>query len=114
MTNPEIHRVRNDPPPAALIQALHSCASPVIAGHVTPDVDALASMLGLARLLACSKAQIALPLVPSSHKLRFMLELAGEPAIANAQRVKAADALVTVDTASTKRVNVEGKWEAVA
>ncbi len=114
MTDDVSHRVRNDVPPAILIEALATAKTPVIAGHVTPDVDALASMLALARVLPSPEARIVLPAPPSGHKLKFLLNLAGDPPFADAQRVSRADLVATVDTASTKRVNVPGKWEAIA
>src|SRR5262249_23924851 len=57
----EAQRVRNDAPPASLIEKLASAASPVVAGHVTPDVDALASMLAVSRCLPGGQARITLP-----------------------------------------------------
>src|SRR5688572_3393001 len=35
-----------DAPPAELIEALQAAVLPVVVGHVTPDVDAMGSMLG--------------------------------------------------------------------
>jgi phosphoesterase RecJ-like protein len=101
-------------PPAELIDALQAAARPVVVGHVTPDVDAIGSMLGLARALPSGEARVALPGIPVSQKLRFMLELAGDPDLADAQRIADADIIAVVDTAGTNRVHVPGKWEAIA
>jgi bifunctional oligoribonuclease and PAP phosphatase NrnA len=101
-------------PPGELIGTLACAARPVVAGHVTPDVDALGSMLALARALPATEAAIALPGIPVSQKLRFLLDLAGDVAVADAARIADADVVVTVDTAGTNRVFVPGKWESIA
>src|SRR5687768_3882266 len=93
-------------PPAELIEALQAAVLPVVVGHVTPDVDAMGSMLGLARALPSQEAIIALPGIPVSQKLRFMLELAGDPPLADARRITDADIVAVVDTAGTNRVHV--------
>ncbi len=101
-------------PPRELIDTLQNAIRPVVIGHVTPDVDAMGSMLGLARALPAADAAIALPGVLFSQKLKFMLELAGELPVADTQRIAEADVIAVVDTATPGRVNVQGKWEAVA
>lgn len=109
-----IERVRNEGPPPGLIASLNSSQAPVVAGHITPDVDALGSMLALARAMPSPEARIVLPEPPSGHKLRFLLHLAGDPMRADAEQVAHADRVILLDTASPKRVNVAGKWEAIA
>lgn len=101
-------------PPPELIQTLQTAERPVVAGHVTPDVDAIGSMLALARVVPSQEAAIALPGIPVSQKLRFMIELAGEVPFAGADRIAAADVVAVVDTAGTNRVHVPGKWESLA
>jgi phosphoesterase RecJ-like protein len=101
-------------PPPELIETLNAAQRPLIVGHVTPDIDALGAMLGLARALPSSRSAIALPNPPKSQKALFMLDLGGGVPIADLARVADADVVVVVDTASTNRVNVEGKWEAIA
>lgn len=101
-------------PPRELIEALAGARKLVVAGHVTPDVDALGCMLAVARSVPASGAAISLPAAPSSQKLRFLIDLAGGPPIADAARVAEADIIAVVDTASTNRVNVPGKWESLA
>lgn len=101
-------------PPRELIDTLAAAKRPVVAGHVTPDVDALGSMLALARALPTNEAAIALPGIPVSGKLRYLLELADNVTLADAARITDADVIVVVDTATTARVNVPGKWESIA
>jgi bifunctional oligoribonuclease and PAP phosphatase NrnA len=102
-------------PPPELIATLAAAVRPVVVGHITPDVDAMGSMLALARALPSPEAMISLPGIPVSQKLRFMLELAGKDLpIAGPDRVAQADVVAVVDTAGTNRVHVAGKWEAIA
>ena len=100
--------------PAEIIEALEAAARPVVIGHVNPDIDALGAMLALARALPSPHAVIALPVKPTNQRLRFMFELAGGGRIADARELAEADVAVVVDTASPSRVNVPGKWEAIA
>lgn len=100
--------------PGELIETLDAARLPVTVGHVTPDVDALGAMLALARALPSPDAAIALPGPLKSQKLLFMMELAGRVPTADASRLAEADAIVVLDTASTKRVNVAGQWEAIS
>ncbi|MEP0844278.1 MAG: bifunctional oligoribonuclease/PAP phosphatase NrnA [Phycisphaerae bacterium] len=100
-------------PPPELIDALNAARRPLIVGHVTPDADAVGSMLALARALPSGAAAVALDRSKTAQKLRFMIDLAGVPS-ADAARIAEADVVAVVDTAGTNRVNVEGKWEAVA
>lgn len=100
-------------PPVELIEALQNAQRPLIVGHVTPDADAIGSMLGLARLLPEGRTAIALDRAKTAQKLRFMVDMAGIPS-ADAARIASADLVAVVDTAGSNRVNVEGKWEAIA
>lgn len=100
-------------PPTELIDALAQARAPLVIGHVTPDADAIASMLALARALPGGRAAAAVDRHKVAQKLRFMVELGDVPS-ADAARIAAADVVAIVDTAGTNRVNVEGKWEAVA
>jgi phosphoesterase RecJ-like protein len=100
-------------PPIELINALQNARQPVIAGHVTPDADAVASVLALARALPSGMAAGVFERNSVAEKLRFMLDLAEVP-LAGAARVAEADVVAVVDTAGTNRVNVPGKWDAIA
>ena len=101
-------------PPRELIDTLQSAKRLVVAGHVTPDIDALGAMLALARAVPLPDAAVAMPDAPTSPKLRFMLEISGDMSVADAARVAEADVVAVVDTAAANRVHVEGKWEAIA
>lgn len=100
--------------PEELIETLAAARLPVVAGHVTPDIDALGAMLGLARSLPSSEAAVVLPSPLESQKLQFLMELSNGVPIAAPERIELADVVAVVDTASTKRVNVAGHWEAIA
>lgn len=100
--------------PRKLIDTLAAARLPVIAGHVTPDLDSLGAMLALARSLPSSEAAVVLPVPLESQRLLFLMELSNGVPIADPERVGRADVVVIVDTASTKRVNVAGHWEAIA
>jgi len=100
-------------PPRDLVDALSAAERPLVVGHVNPDVDAIGAMLAVARTLP-GEAAIALPGGHFSQKVRFMLELGGGVPIADERRVAASDLAAVVDTATVNRVNVAGKWEAIA
>lgn len=100
--------------PEELIETLAAARLPVVAGHVTPDIDALGAMLGLARSLPSSEAAVVLPSPLESQKLQFLMELSNGVPIAAPAKIELADVVAVVDTASTKRVNVAGHWEAIA
>ena len=100
-------------PPAELIDVLTKAQRPLVIGHVTPDADAIASMIGLARALPSGGAAIALDRQRTAQKLRFLVEMGDVPS-ASAERIASADVVAVVDTAGTNRVNVEGKWDAIA
>jgi phosphoesterase RecJ-like protein len=87
---------------------------PLIAGHVSPDIDVLGSMLALVRSMPCEAPAISLPGASASQKLLFMRELAGHVPLAGLQHIENADTFIVVDTATPKRIHVQGQWEAVA
>jgi len=101
-------------PPPELIDTLQSAQRLVVAGHVTPDIDALGAMLALARAVPLSDVAVAVPGARAGPKVRFMLELSGEICVADGARVAGADVVAVVDTAAANRVQVEGQWEAIA
>ncbi|HOQ86923.1 MAG TPA: bifunctional oligoribonuclease/PAP phosphatase NrnA [Phycisphaerae bacterium] len=100
-------------PPDELIRVLGDLRQPVIGGHINPDVDAMGSMLALARALP-SRGAIALPRGHVGKKVAFLRQLAPEVPVADADRQAAADAFVVLDTATTSRININGTWEAIA
>lgn len=85
----------------------------MVAGHVNPDVDALGSMLALARAMPADDAAVILADRPVSAKLKFMLDLAGCP-VADAGQLARCDVVIVLDTASIERTYVPGGWKAIA
>lgn len=101
-------------PPCELIEALNRLKRPLIAGHINPDVDAMGSMLALARALPAEAAAIDLPRGHVGKKVAFLRELAADVAVADSGFRSAADACIILDTATTSRVNVTGGWGSIA
>jgi phosphoesterase RecJ-like protein len=95
--------------PDAVIHALVSMRRPVVIGHVTPDADGLAAMIGIAHGFAEAgrrEPTVSLPAGSLSQRLRFMVEQA-QPALADAAAFANADGFVVVDTAKPARCNVD-------
>jgi len=95
-------------PPGAVLEALGRVRRPVIVGHVTPDADCLGSMYGLAVMLRLHEvdARVGLP-GDVAAKLQFLIELApAVPRVAGWDDAAGYDALIAVDTASQKRINL--------
>lgn len=110
----EESRRRSDPS-KGFLDALGRVRRPVIVGHVTPDADCLGSMFGLAQVLRTRSvgAVAVLPHRRTAKKLHFMLDLCDRDLVV--EHVPAeADSAIVVDTASAKRSNVEGGFEALA
>jgi len=99
--------------PRDLIDALNAARWPVVVGHVGPDVDALGAMLALARAMPAPESAVTFAKPPGAAKLRFLLELA-DCRVADDEQLRRADVLAVLDTATTKRVNVPGDWDAIA
>lgn len=100
--------------PQELIDALGLARLPVVVGHVTPDIDSLGAMLALSRAMPALEAAIVMPVPLKSQKLKFMMEMSGGVPVADSATISAADVVVVVDTASTKRANIAGPWESLA
>ncbi len=102
------------PVPGELTDALRSARRVALIGHVTPDADcigALGAMFLALRELG-PEPHVAMPPDSVARKLRFLVERAGwQPA--SAEQLAACDAALVLDTAKPKRVNIEGKLEAV-
>ncbi len=99
-------------PPSELIDTLSSLKRPVIAGHINPDVDAMGSMLALARSYDW-QATIAAPRTHVGKKVAFLREMAPEVPAASEQDLAEADAVISLDTATTGRINIAGGWPAI-
>jgi len=97
------------------LEALRGVRRVVLAGHVTPDADSLSSALGLGLLLRERgvEASLVLPRLVVAKRLQFLLELGRDVAVAS-EPVAGADSAIIVDTATVKRVNVEGGFERLA
>jgi phosphoesterase RecJ-like protein len=100
-------------PPSEVIDALASASRLLVIGHVTPDVDAVGAMFGLARAVPARQAAVVLPGVAVSQRMRFLLELRGDVPLADDEGIREADVAAVVDVANTARVNVPGDWEAI-
>jgi len=99
-------------PPRDVIEALDAARRPVIAGHINPDVDAMGSMLALATALPAAAA-IALPQTHVGRRVAFLRGLAGSVAVADQTAQAQADAIIVLDTATPRRINLEGGWESI-
>lgn len=100
----------NHLPNDAFLSAIGGLSRPLCVTHVTPDADAIGSALGLAtamreqgRAAACGLPEGCVP-----KKLNFMLELAPQTPIVHAWSASGEfDALVVLDTAAAKRINIQ-------
>lgn len=100
--------------PPELCDAIRSARRIALVGHVTPDADCVGSLGAMYQALAQLGLQphVAMPADSVARKLRFLVDLAGwQPA--GAAELAACDAAVIIDTAKPKRVNIEGKLEAL-
>lgn len=100
--------------PAELTYAIRGATRVALIGHVTPDADCLGALgaLSLALPELGKYPFVALPPGTVSRRLEYLLSQGGiRPASAN--ELRACDLAVVVDTAKDRRVNVEGKLEAL-
>ena len=102
------------PVPQGVLDALRGARRIALAGHVTPDADCLgvigAMQLGLAQFGKPTAA--SMPAGSVSRKLRFMAELCDlHPA--STEELATCDVALVMDTAKDKRVNIDGKLEAL-
>lgn len=73
----------------------------------------MGAMLAIARSLP-GHGTIALPRGHVGKKVAFMRGLASDVPITDEARQAEADAIIVLDTATTARINIAGKWEAIA
>jgi phosphoesterase RecJ-like protein len=95
-------------PPAELLAALTADPRPIVAGHVTPDADCLASVTCLAKGIeqACgSPVLCAIPDGSVSDRIQFMIDWA-QPHVATPEQCHASTAYAVCDTAKAPRTNV--------
>ena len=100
----------NRRPQPEFMAALKKVKRPLILAHVTPDADALGSALGLAMSLQEDGAQpsVGLPAGCVAKRLGFMLRLGQDVPVVEAWNADDGwDALIVVDTAAAKRINIK-------
>lgn len=97
-------------PAPAFTNALKLAKRPFILAHVTPDADAIGSSLGLAAAMREHgvDATWGMPDHCVSKRLQFMLDLSPDtPREARWHPDGGYDAVVVLDTAAEKRINIE-------
>jgi len=100
---------------AQVCEALRAAGRVALVGHVTPDADCLA-VLGAMKLALEQLGQqpvVALPDGSVARRLRFLVEMA-DIRPGSAAELADCDVALVMDTAKAKRVNVQGKLEALA
>ncbi len=106
-----IDQRRGARPSEEFLQALRQARRPFVVAHVTPDADAVGAVLALSEGLRRIGSSPTAGLTPgrTAAKLRFMFELA--PAVPLAETWTAADhdAVIVLDTAGEKRIQIEPK-----
>ncbi len=99
----------NRRPGKPFVEELRRVRRPFLVGHVTPDADCLGSVFGLALALKEHGAEplVGLPADCVAKKLAFMLELApGVQHVAGWSPEGPCDAVLVLDTAAAKRINI--------
>lgn len=102
--------------PQDVLETLQAARRLLVVGHVNPDADCLGAMLATAAGLTDSAGKQAVAVLPADsapRKLGFLVEITGNACVSDACGADY-DALVVVDTARAKRVNVEGGLDALA
>ncbi len=102
-------------PSAEFLNALRGVRRPFVVGHVTPDADSLSAAFATASLLRDNGADAAVvvPRRAIAKKLQFLVDIAaGVPLLPTPP--PGADAAVIVDTATIKRVNLDGGFDTIA
>lgn len=100
--------------PVELCDAIREARTIGLVGHVTPDADCLGSIASLWLALpelGCHPCAF-IPEGTVSRRLSFLLRSAGL-APAPAHELDGCDLMIVVDTAKERRVNLEGRWEAM-
>ena len=110
MTQPQA----SDLPGPEFLDTFLAVRRPLVLGHVTPDADAIGSALGVATILRQKgvDATLGLPDGCVAQKLEFMLDLAPDTPRASAWTGQDTyDAIIVLDTAGEKRINIEPRPE---
>lgn len=114
MTAPAGTSHRTERVPAEVCEAIRSASRIALIGHVTPDADCLGSMAALYLALPELGKQpfAALPDGTVSRRLAYLVRHAGiKPA--SGLELRSCDLALVLDTAKERRVNLEGKLEAL-
>lgn len=100
--------------PAEVCDTIRAAERIALIGHVTPDADCM-GVIG-AMNLACraigKQPFVSMPDGSVSRKLQFMVDL-GDWQPATPEQLAACDLALAMDTAKEKRVNIDGKLEAL-
>lgn len=105
----------NHAPSDVWLSAFEKIKRPLVVTHVTPDADAIGSALGLATAMRERgfDASLGLPRKTVANKLEFLLALAPDTPIDDEWNpANGYDAVLILDTASEKRINLEPKIKA--
>ena len=97
-------------PGGEFLAALERATCPLIAAHVTPDTDAIGSVLGLAEALRQHGQRPVAVFTPATvaTKLQFLFEMAPQVACRDDwQAVVGRDAVIVLDTASEARIRMQ-------
>ena len=100
--------------PDAVRDALRGARNVALIGHVTPDADCLGSIgaMFIALPELGVTPHVSMPAGSVSRKMEFLMELVGWKA-ASAAELAACDVALVMDTAKDRRVNVDGKLQAL-
>ena len=114
MTPNQSQVARADEVPAEICEAIRSASRVALIGHVVPDADCVATIGSL--WLALPELGITpcavLPAGTVSRRMNFLVQHAGLK-VATPEELKQCDLAIVLDTAKDRRVNIEGKLEAL-
>ncbi|MGD8454287.1 MAG: DHH family phosphoesterase [Phycisphaerae bacterium] len=114
MSTPTIHQPDPAVVPAEVVEAVRGARRVALIGHVTPDGDCVASIaalwLALPELGITSAA--VLPAGTVSRRMEYLVRLAGLTP-ATADEIAQCDLALVLDTAKDRRVNIDGKLDAL-
>jgi len=102
------------PVPSDVVAATCSASRIALIGHVTPDADCLGALgaLYLALRQMGKSAYVAMPDGSVARRLQFLVERAGwKPATRD--ELAGCELAIVLDTAKDRRVNVDGKLDAL-
>jgi len=100
--------------PAEICEAIRAADKIALIAHVTPDADCFGAIgaMYLALPELGKNTYAALPADTVARRLAFLAEMAGVRA-ATSEELAGCDLAIVMDTAKDRRVNIEGKLEAI-